>query len=152
MQSAWYIILSFNQLSIIEILPYWLVAKNIGNYRKYDFFFNFPFTGDMIFSLIAENQENMIFKLSGFTKVLFFTQWYIGRKIQNQGFLIIRVFWLSSKSYTIATSPIPIKEEISTKKEIKFWFHNFFLNSDIVKKANFLSNILQAYILLFRTF
>ena len=47
----------------------------------------------------------------------------------------------------IATSPISIKEEISSEKEIKFWFHNnFFLNSDIVKMANILSDILQAYI------
>ena len=53
----------------------------------------------------------------------------------------------------IATSPISIKEEISSEKEIKFWFHNiFFLNSDIVKMANILSDILQAYIWLFIIF
>ena len=71
---ARYSILSFNQLFIIEILPYWFVAKNIGNYRKYDIFFNFRFTGNMIFPSIAENQENMIFTLSGFTKMFFFIQ------------------------------------------------------------------------------
>ena len=31
---------------------------------------------NMIFSLIAENQENMIFRLSVFTKMLFFMQWF----------------------------------------------------------------------------
>ena len=50
-------------------------CKNIGNYRKYDIFFNFRFTGNMIFPSIAENQENMIFTLSVFTKMLFFMQW-----------------------------------------------------------------------------
>ena len=74
LSSAQYSILSFNQLFIIEILPYWFVAKNIGNYRKYDIFFNFRFTGNMIFPSIAENQENMIFTLSVFTKMLFFMQ------------------------------------------------------------------------------
>ena len=39
------------------------------------FFFNFRFTGNMIFLSIAENQENMIFTLSVFTKMLFFIQW-----------------------------------------------------------------------------
>ena len=73
--SVRYSILSFNQLFIIEILPYWFAAKNIGNYRKYDIFFNFRFTGNMIFPSIAENQENMIFTLSVFTKMLFFMQW-----------------------------------------------------------------------------
>ena len=75
LSSLRYSILSFNQLFIIEILPYWFVAKNIGNYRKYDIFFNFRFTGNMIFPSIAENQENTIFTLSVFTKMLFFMQW-----------------------------------------------------------------------------
>ena len=35
-------------------MPYSFVAKNIGNYRKYDIFFNFRFTGNMIFPSIAE--------------------------------------------------------------------------------------------------
>ena len=74
LSSAQYSILSFNQLFIIEILPYWFVAKNIGNYRKYDIFFNFRFTGNMIFPSIAENQGNMIFTLSVITKMLFFMQ------------------------------------------------------------------------------
>ena len=74
LSSAWYSILSFNQFFIIEILPYSFVAKNIGNYRKYYIFFNFLFTGN-IFLSIAENQENMIFTLSVFTKTLFFMQW-----------------------------------------------------------------------------
>ena len=73
LSSVWYNILSFNQLFIIETLPYWFAAKNIGSYRKY-IFFNFRFTGNMIFLSIAENQENMIFKLSVFTKMLFFMQ------------------------------------------------------------------------------
>ena len=75
LSSAWYSILSFNQFFIIEILPYSFVAKNIGNYRKYYIFYNFLFTGNMIFLSIAENQENMIFTLSVFTKTLFFMQW-----------------------------------------------------------------------------
>ena len=61
LSSAWYIILAFNQFFIIKILPYWFVTKNIGNYRKYDIFFNFCFTENMIFPPIAENQKNMIF-------------------------------------------------------------------------------------------
>ena len=40
-----------------EILPYSFVAKNIKNYRKYDIFFNFCVTGNMIFPSNAENQE-----------------------------------------------------------------------------------------------
>ena len=75
LSSAWYSILSFNQLFIIEIVPYSFVAKNIGNYRKYDIFFNFHFTQNMIFPLIAENQENMIFTLNVFTKMLLFMKW-----------------------------------------------------------------------------
>ena len=75
LSSAWYSILSFNQLFIIEIVPYSFVAKNIGNYRKYDIFFNFRFTQNMIFPLIAENQENMIFTLNVFTKMLLFMKW-----------------------------------------------------------------------------
>ena len=55
-------------------MPYSFVAKNIGNYRKYDIFFNFRFTGNMIFPSIAEKQENMIFTLSVFAKALFFMQ------------------------------------------------------------------------------
>ena len=72
LSSAWYNILSFNQCFIIEILPYCFVAKNIGNPRKYDIFFNFCFTETMIFLSIAESQENMIFTLNIFTKRLFF--------------------------------------------------------------------------------
>ena len=52
----------------MKILLYWFVTKNIGNYRKYDIFFNFCFTENMIFPWIAENQENMAFTLSVFTK------------------------------------------------------------------------------------
>ena len=59
---------------IIKIFPYSFVAKNIGNYRKYDIFFNFRFTGNMVFPSIAEYQENKIFTLSVFTKMLFFMQ------------------------------------------------------------------------------
>ena len=45
--------------------------KNIGNYRKYDIFFNFRSTENMIFPSNTENHENMIFTLSVFTKMLF---------------------------------------------------------------------------------
>ena len=71
LSSAWYSILSFNQSFIIKILLYWFVTKIIGNHRKYDIFFNFRLTENMIFLQIAENQEN-IFTLSVFTKMLFF--------------------------------------------------------------------------------
>ena len=81
LSSAWYIILSFNQCFIIKILPYWFVAKNIGNYGKY-IFFNFRFT-ENIFSSIAENQDNMIFTLSVFMKMLFFMQCYVRQVFQN---------------------------------------------------------------------
>ena len=74
LSSAHYSILSFNQLFIVEILPYWFVAKSIRYYRKYDIFFNFRFTGNMIFPSIVENQENMIFTLSVIMKMLFFMQ------------------------------------------------------------------------------
>ena len=74
LSSAWYSILSFNQFFIIKILLYSFVAKNIRDYRKYDIFFNFRFAGNMIFPLIAENQESMILTLSVFTKMLFFMQ------------------------------------------------------------------------------
>ena len=56
---------------LIKILPY--VTKSIGNYRKYDIFFNFCFT-ENIFPSIVENPENMIFTLDVFTKMLLFMQ------------------------------------------------------------------------------
>ena len=59
---------------IIEIFPYSVIAKNIGNYRKYEIFFNFRFAENMIFPSIAEYQENIIFALSVLTKMLFFRQ------------------------------------------------------------------------------
>ena len=55
-------------------LAYWFVMKNIGNYRKYDFF-NFHFMENMIFPSIAENHENVKFMLSVFKKMLIFLQW-----------------------------------------------------------------------------
>ena len=82
LSSAWYIILSFNQCFIIKILPYWFDAKNIKNDRKYELFFNFHFT-ENIFLSIAENQDNMIFALSVFTKMLFFMQCYVRQVFQN---------------------------------------------------------------------
>ena len=90
LSSLRYSILSFNQLFIIEILPYWFVAKNIGNYRKYDIFFNFRFTGNMIFPSIAENQENTIFTLSVFTKMLFFMQWENMLFLNHEQIFIVR--------------------------------------------------------------
>ena len=48
-------------------------TTNNENYRKY-ILFNFRFPENMIFPSIAENQENMIFTLSVFTKMLFFMQ------------------------------------------------------------------------------
>ena len=87
---ARYSILSFNQLFIIEILPYWFVAKNNGNYRKYDIFFNVRFTGNMIFPSIAENQENTIFTLSVFTKMLFFMQWENMLFLNHEQVFIVR--------------------------------------------------------------
>ena len=38
-----------------------LFLKTLGNCRKYDIFFNFCFTENMIFASFAENKENMIF-------------------------------------------------------------------------------------------
>ena len=90
LSSARYSILSFNQLFIIEILPYWFVAKNNGNYRKYDIFFNVRFTGNMIFPSIAENQENTIFTLSVFTKMLFFMQWENMLFLNHEQVFIVR--------------------------------------------------------------
>ena len=48
--------------------------KNIGNYRKCDIFFGFRFTENMIFQSIAENAENMIFRLNVFSKMVFVMQ------------------------------------------------------------------------------
>ena len=90
LSSLRYSIWSFNQLFIIEILPYWFVAKNNGNYRKYDIFFNFRFTGNMIFPSIAENQENTIFTLSVFTKMLFFMQWENMLFLNHEQIFIVR--------------------------------------------------------------
>ena len=59
LSSAWYIILAFNQFFIIKILPIDLLRKIS------------EITENMIFPPIAENQENMIFTLSIFTKMLF---------------------------------------------------------------------------------
>ena len=56
----------------IKILLFWFVIKNIGNYRKYDFFFDFRITENTISPSIEKNPENMIFTLSMFTKMLFF--------------------------------------------------------------------------------
>ena len=71
LSSAWDSILSFNQCFIIEILPYCFFPKNIGNYRKYDIFFNFSVTENMIFSSIAEYQENIIYVERFYENVIF---------------------------------------------------------------------------------
>ena len=89
LSSAWYNIFSFNQFFIIKILPCWFVTKSIGSYRKYNIFFNFRFTENMIFPSIAENQENVIFTLSVFTKMLFFIQW-----CKAKSFFILLIFLL----------------------------------------------------------
>ena len=75
LSSAWYGILSVNKFFIIKTLPYLFVTKNIGNYRKY-IFFNSRSTENMILTSIAENQENKIFTLSVFAKILFFMQYF----------------------------------------------------------------------------
>ena len=80
----------------VIILLYWFVTKNIGNYRKYDIFFNFRFTENMIFPSNAENHENMIFTFSVFTKMLFFMQWF------KSSFKINKV-----NSFTALTVPFP---------------------------------------------
>ena len=54
-------------------LPLLISYEKYRNYRKYDIFFTFRFTENMIFPSTAENQEN-IFTLSVFTKMLFFMQ------------------------------------------------------------------------------
>ena len=52
----------FNPLVSFFLFCYYLTllifTKNIGNYRKYDIFFNFRFTENMIFRTNAENLEN----------------------------------------------------------------------------------------------
>ena len=83
--TAWCSILSFNHFFIVKILTYWFVMKNIGNYRTYDIFFNFRFTEKMIFPSIAENQDNITFTLSVFTKMLFFMQF---QSYLNMAFII----------------------------------------------------------------
>ena len=62
---------------------------------------------------------------------------YIGWKIQNQGYLILGFSGYLQKSYMIVTSSILIKEEISTKKEIKFWFLNIFFKFRYCKKGKY---------------
>ena len=57
LSSARYSILWFNQLFIIAVLPYWYVAKNIGNYRKYDIFFNFRFTEIWYFRQLGKSKK-----------------------------------------------------------------------------------------------
>ena len=54
--------------------PIHLLRKISEIVRKYDILFNFRFTENMIFSSIAENQENMIFTSNVITKMLFFMQ------------------------------------------------------------------------------
>ena len=70
-----FIHLIFFFFSVI-ILVYWFISitKNIGNYRKYDIFFNFRFTENTIFPPNAENHEHVMFMFSVFTKMLFFMQ------------------------------------------------------------------------------
>ena len=51
------------------------LLRKISEIIENIFFFNFRFKGNMVFLSIAENQENMIFTLSVFTKMLFFIQW-----------------------------------------------------------------------------
>ena len=52
----------FNPLISFFLFCYYLTLsifmKNIGSYRKYDIFFNFRFTENMIFPTNAENLEN----------------------------------------------------------------------------------------------
>ena len=73
LSSARYSILSFNELFVIEILPYLYIVKNFGNYRKHEIFLNFRFTWNMIFSLTVEIKENMIFELGKYSCSGFFT-------------------------------------------------------------------------------
>ena len=114
LSSARYSILSFNQLFTIEILPYWFVAKNLGNYRKY-IFFNFRFMENMIYPLIAENQENMIFALSFFTKMLFFMQCLLSVAIYNSFLSVIGAYIWSSISLKKNLSNSSLKQESLSK-------------------------------------
>ena len=68
LSSARFSILSFDQLFIMEILPYWYVVKNTGNYRKYDIFFNFRFT------------EISYFRQSRKIKKIWYLRWALLRK------------------------------------------------------------------------
>ena len=56
----------------VIILLYWFVTKNKKNYRKYDIFFNFRFTENMIFPSIAENQEKYDIYVEHFYKNIVF--------------------------------------------------------------------------------
>ena len=117
LSSAYYSILLFNQLFIIEILPYWFVARNIGNYRKYHIVFNFRFTGNMMSPSITENQENMIYTLRVFTKMLFFMQC----------FKQIFINYLNSQNIFSTTLWIVIKKFKSAHVKFTYPVHKFFI-------------------------
>ena len=61
----------------------------MGKYRKYNIFFDFRFMDNAIFPSVAENQENMIFTFSLFTKMRFFMQRYSSN---IQGIFLYSIF------------------------------------------------------------
>ena len=72
LSSTWYSILSFNQSFLSKSCSTDLLQKISEIIENMIFFFNFCFTENIIFPSIAESEENMIFTLSLFTKMLFF--------------------------------------------------------------------------------
>ena len=73
--------------------------------RKYDIFFNSCFTENMIFPSIVENQENMIFMISAFMKLVF---------MQCQKFLLLMKTLIKKiLMKKVIVKKIVMKEELS---------------------------------------
>ena len=77
--------------------------KNIGNYRKYDIFFEFCVTENMIFPPIVENPGNMIFTLSVSLKMLFFMQCLTCQNVGKKPITARMFFSISEEKKTILT-------------------------------------------------
>ena len=106
----------------VIILLYWFVTKNIGNYRKYDIFFNFRFTENMIFPSNAENLKNMTFTFSVFMKMLFFMQ------CDRWCYLVIGCFnWkIGAFQHSVGKLSLQLLSHIFIEIHIHSWVSHFY--------------------------
>ena len=69
----------FNSVTFFLFLPLpCFITKNIGDYRKYDIFYNFPFTENMIFPVkCGKSRQYDIYAERFYENVIFHAAWII---------------------------------------------------------------------------